>query len=140
MRLVLLVGFCVFAAGCVKRDLEPLPTVTRVQLDRYAPTKDLSESTHVAAIVDFINGERLGWTRPFLVGFGAPAPFVRADLYDDNRYIGEFTVRSGVLPGGHALFEVQYGKIRAYKYVDKAEANQFLDLIGIGRERGGELR
>jgi hypothetical protein len=136
MRLVFLIVFCVVSAGCVKTDLEPLPTVTRVELSdsMYGSTKDLSEAKNVSAIVDFIDGQRLGWTREFLVGSGPPSPFVRANLYDGNRHIGYFAVASGVSPGGHAAFEVQYGKIRAHKRVAKTEANRFLDLIGMGGE------
>ena len=140
MRALPVFAVCLLSVGCVKTDLAPLPTITRVQLDRYAPSKDLSDATNVAAIVSFIDGQRLNWTRPFLVGFGPPAPFVRADLYDGSTYIGEFTVRAGVLRGGRAVFEARYGKIRAYKYVSKSEANRFLDLIGIGADRDGELR
>jgi len=140
MRRTLLAALCFLSVGCVKTDLAPLGTITRVQLDRYAPHKDLSDAANVAAIVAFVDSQRFGWTRPFVVDFGPPAPFVRADLYDGNRQIGEFTVRAGVLPGGRAAFEARYGKISAYKYVSKAEANRFLHLVGIGADRDGELR
>ena len=137
MRLLFLVVLCVFSSGCAKTDLAPLPTITRVDLVcRWAPTKDLSDASNVAAIVNFIDRERLGWTRAFLFGFGAPEPIARVELYDGNRYIGYFAVTGGVLPDSAAAFEVRYGTIHAQKRIDKSEANDFLDIIGLG----GELR
>ncbi len=134
MRLVVVLILCACSASCVKTDLAPLPHVTRVEIShsRYGQrTKDLSEPGNVSAVVQFIDLHRLGWTRPYVFGFGAPAPFIGVDLCDGDNYVGEFTVRSGVLPGGNALFEVRYGKIRAHKRVPKSEANRFLDLIGM---------
>jgi hypothetical protein len=137
MRAVFLISFCAFAAGCVKTDFQLLPRITRVTItaNRFL-AKDFSYRTNVAAIVEFINRQRFGWTRPFVFGFGAPDPFVRAQLYDGDTLVGEFTIRSGVLPGGHALFELRCGNNRGYKRVEKSEANRFLDVTGIG----GELR
>jgi hypothetical protein len=96
----------------------------------------LSDPATITAIVDFINGERLGWTRPIGFGFGTPVEAADINLYDESGWIGRFSVRSGVLPGGHALFEVRTRNMRAYKQVEKSEANRFLDVIGVG----GELR
>jgi len=120
--------------GCVKTDLQPFPTVTRIEVHHSTSNPTLTDPTVIAAIVDFINGERLGWTRPLLFGPEAPVPAADINLYDDSGWIGKVSVRSSVLPGGHALFEVRSRNIRAYKRVEKSEANRFLDVIGVGGE------
>ena len=134
MRFVFLAGVCAVSTGCAKMDLAPLPSVTRVDIVHGRFTKDLSDPSSIAAIVKFVDDERLGWTRAFLFGFGAPQPFARVDLYDGGKYIGYFAIVSGVLPGGHAAFEVRYGNIHAQKRIAKSEANQFLDIIGLSGE------
>jgi hypothetical protein len=141
MRAVLLVGFCLFLTGCMKKtDLDPLPPVTRVDVLQHASHDDLFpphiESGKVPPIATFIDGQRFDWTRAFGVGFGMPSPIYYAHLYEGDRYLGYFAVGAAALPGSSALFEVRYGKIYARKRVTRSEANRFLDLIGVG----GELR
>jgi len=124
------------SASCVKTDLQPFPTATRIEVHHVTWNPTFSDAATTAAIVDFINEERLGWTRPIGFGYGSPVEVVRIDMYDSSGWIGKFGVRSSVLPGGHALFEVRNRDMRAYKRVTKSEANRFLDLVGLG----GELR
>jgi hypothetical protein len=118
----------------VKTDVEQFPTVTRIEVHQQTSNPTLSDPKVTSAITDFINSERLGWTRPFLFEFGTPVEAANINLYDESGWIGRFSVRSSVLPGGHALFEVRNRKMYAYKRVEKSEANRFLDVIGVGGE------
>ena len=134
MRRTFLVLLVMLAVGCVKTDLQPFPRVTRIEVHQSTSNPTLSDPKVTAAVTDFINGERLGWTRPLLFGPGSPVEAANINLYDESGWLGRFSVRSSVLPGGHALFEVRNRNMRAYKRVTKSEANQFLDLIGVGGE------
>jgi len=136
MPCAFLVLLGILAAGCVKTDLQPFPRVTRIELHHTTSNPTLTDPTTTAAVVDFINAQRFGWTRPIGFGFGTPVEAVNINLYDESGWLGRFSVRSSVLPGGHALFEVRNRDVHAYKRVEKSEANRFLDVIGVG----GELR
>jgi hypothetical protein len=72
--------------------------------------------------------------RAYGVGFGPPSPAYYAHLYDGDKYVGYFAVGAGVLPGSAAFFQVRYGDVFAQKRVTAAEANRFLNLIGVGGE------
>jgi hypothetical protein len=120
--------------GCVKTDLQPFPTVTRIEVHQQSSNPTLSDPKVIAPVMDFINGERHGWTRPLLFRGGTPVEAAHINLFDESGWIGRFSVRSGVLPGGHALFEVRNRNMYAYKRVMKSEANRFLDAIGVGGE------
>jgi hypothetical protein len=134
MRLVLMLVLCACSAGCVKTDLQPFPKATRIEVHHSTSNPTLSDPNVTAAVTDFINSQRWGWTRPLLFGPGTPVEAANISLYDESGWLGKFSVRSSVLPGGHALFEVQRRNMRAYKRVEKSEANRFLDLIGVGGE------
>ena len=136
MRRALFLFAAMLLAGCVKTDLQPFPMVTRIDVHQGTSNPTLSDPDVTAAIVDFINSERVGWTRPLVFGPGTPVEAANIHLYDESGWIGRFSVRSGVLPGGHALFQVRTRNMRAHKRVEKVKANQFLDVIGVG----GELR
>ncbi len=142
MRVALLVALGLCSTGCTsKTDLDPLPTVTRVDVFRSAEAYRLFpppplEIEKLPALTTFIDGQRHDWKRAFVAGFGPPSPVYYAHLHGGDRYLGYFAVGASVLPGSSVLFEVRYGKIYARKRVTRAQANQFLDLIGIG----GELR
>ncbi len=129
-------------------DIDPLPPFTRIALGgsdperasaplKYDPVSGTwSDDFEVdlAALQAFIDGRRRGWTRAIAVGFGPPAPAWYAHLYAGDRYLGYFAVGAGVLPGSAAFFQVQLGDLFAQKRVTAAEANRFLDLIGVGGE------
>ncbi len=153
MRVKLLTALCVILSGCMKSaDVDPLPPVTRIALgsSELAESSFAPESAHLydpasgtrsdypkvnlAAVQAFIDGHRRGWTRAIAVGFGPPSPAWYAHLYDGDRYLGYFAVGSGALPGSAAFFRVRYGEVFAQKRVTAAEANRFLDLIGVGGE------
>ena len=103
MRRTFLVLLVMLAVGCVKTDLQPFPRITRIEVHHSTSNPTLSDPAVTTAVVDFINGQRLGWTRPFLFGPGTPVPAADINLYDDTGWIGKFSLRSSVLPGGHAL-------------------------------------
>jgi len=134
---MLLVALCVISTGCMKSvDIEPWPPVTRITLGR-SELDDRSFSpghltVNIPKLRAFIDGHRHGWTRAIAVGFGPPSPAWYAHLYNGDRYLGYFSVGAGVLPGSAAFFRVQYGDVFAQKRVTAAEANRFLDLIGVG--------
>jgi hypothetical protein len=134
MRRTFLAVLLLFYAGCKRTDLQPFPTLTRIEVHHSTSNPTLSDPAVTAAVVDFLNSERLGWTRPFGPGPGGPVEAVYVNLYNDSGWIGDFSVRSSVLPGGHALFEIRNRDMRAYKRVEKSEANRFLDVIGVGGE------
>jgi len=129
-------------------DIGPLPPFTRITLGgsdpegAFAPLKydpvsrtwSKDFKVDLAALQAFIDGHRRGWTRAIAVGFGPPAPAWYAHLYAGDRYLGYFAVGAGALPGSAAFFQVQLGDFFAQKRVTAAEANRFLDLIGIGGE------
>jgi hypothetical protein len=138
MRTLLLLGSCFIMSGCMKAtDLQRLPPFTRVVAIpyetgvSYAPSLD---GEKLPALVTFLDSLRSGWTRAYGVGFGPPSPAYYAHLYDGDKYVGYFAVGSGVLPGSAAFFQVRYGDVFAQKRVTAAEANRFLDLIGVGGE------
>jgi hypothetical protein len=138
MRTALLFVFCVLLTGCMKRTaLDPLPHITRVVVLQHEhpgwvpPAAGVEE---VAAIAAFMDSLRSGWTRAYGVGFGPPSPAYYAHLYDGDRYVGYFAVGAGVLPGSAAFFQVRYGHVFAQKRVTTAEANRFLNLIGVRGE------
>jgi len=138
MRTVLLFVFCVVLTGCMKRTgLGPLPHITRVVVLSYEHPgwvpADAGEK-YADALVAFMNSRRSDWTRAYGVGFGAPRPAYYAHLYDGTKYVGYVAVGAGALPGSAAFFQVRYGHVFAQKRVTAAEANRFLDLIGVGGE------
>lgn len=131
---------CMLLVGCMKRtDLAPMPHITRfIVLPKdyeypYSIPSDIGQKD-VGALVAFMDSVHSGWTRAYGVGFGPPSPAYYAHLYDGGRYVGYFAVGAGVLPGSAAYFQVRYGDVFAQKRVTKAEANRFLDLIGVGGE------
>ena len=150
---MLLMGLCVISSGCMKSaDIDPLPPVTRITLGSselpersFAPenarvydpasgTRSDYPKVNLAALQALIDGHRRGWTRAIAVGFGPPSPAWYAHLYDGDSYLGYFAVGAGALPGSAAFFRVRYGEVSAQKRVTAAEANRFLDLIGVGGE------
>jgi len=137
----LLLGFCLVLTACMKRtDVDPWPPFTRVEVsqsdspDQFFPPDAGRE--RALALKTFMEGQRIGWTRAFAVGFGPPSPVYYAHLHEGGKYVGYFAVGAGVLPGGAAFFQALCGDMFAQKRVTKSEANQFLDAIGVG----GELR
>ena len=121
-------------------DIEPWPRVTRITLggsevaDRSFSPENFHLTVDIPKLRAFIDGHRDGWTRAIAVGFGPPSPAWYAHLYDGDRYVGYFAVGAGALHGSAAFFRVQYGEVFAQKRVTAAEANRFLDLIGVGGE------
>jgi hypothetical protein len=138
MRAARLCVFCALLTCCMKRTtLDPLPHITRVVVDGYENPGWIPPDAgdkKVAPLIAYMNGLRSGWTRAYGVGFGPPSPAYYAHLFDGDRYVGYFAVGAGVLPGSAAFFQVQYGDVFAQKRVTKAEANRFLDLVGVGGE------
>jgi hypothetical protein len=119
-------------------DIEPWPPVTRITLgdselaDRSFSPENGHLTVNIPKLRAFIDGHRHGWTRAIAVGFGPPSPAWYAHLYDGDRYLGYFAVGAGALHGSAAIFRVRYGEVFAQKRVTAAEANQFLDFIGVG--------
>ena len=141
MRAMLFVAMCVISTGCMKSvDIEPWPPVTQITLGRSELTHHsfLPENGHLTVDLPklraFIDGHRHGWTRAIAVGFGPPSPAWYAHLYEGDKYLGYFAVGAGALPGSAGFFRVQYAEVFAQKRVTAAEANRFLDLIGVGGE------
>jgi hypothetical protein len=139
MRAIVLVALCVILTGCMKSaDIAPLPPVTRITLgsSELAENSFSPENGHLTVNVPrlraFIDGHSQGWTRAIAVGFGPPSPAWYAHLYDGDRYLGYFAVGGGALHGSAAFFRVRYGEFFAQKRVTAAEANRFLDLVGVG--------
>jgi hypothetical protein len=126
----------------VKTDLDPLAAVTRVYAcdfedlpSRLFPPPPMDD-VQARALVAFIDRQRFNWTRTIGVEAGPPSPVYYAHLYAGDTYIGYFAVGAAALPGSSAFFRVRYAKLFAQKRVSRSDANQFLDLIGVG----GELR
>ena len=140
MRALLLVTVCLFCTACMRKtDLAALPHITRVAVSPYEHPGWVPQNAggkDVGGLVAFMKSVHFGWTRAYGVGFGPPSPAYYAHLYDGDRYVGYFAVGAGALPGSAAFFQVRYGDVFAQKRVMTAEANRFLDLIGVG----GELR
>jgi hypothetical protein len=140
MRVLVFIAFSLLVSGCMKKtDLDSLPPVTRVAILQHeyigeGPHPPYLEVEKIPTLVSFIDAQRHDWTRAYAVGFGQPNPVYYATLFDGDRYVGYFAVGAAVSPGSPALFEVRDGKIYARKRVTKAEANRFLDLIGVGGE------
>jgi hypothetical protein len=136
MRLATILGVFLILTGCMKKtDLAPPTTVTRVAI-LYHPSWGNApwhlEREKVPAVATFIAEQRSDWTRAFAVGFGTPSPFCEAQLYDGGKYLGSFSLGASALPGSAAFFEVHYGDVYARKRITRAEANRFLDLVGLG--------
>lgn len=136
---MLLVALCVISTGCMKSvDIEPWPAVTRITLghselvDRSFSPENGHLTANIPSLRAFIDEHRRGWTRAIAVGFGPPSPAWYAHLYDGDKYLGYFAVGAGALHGSAAFFRVRYGDVFAQKRVTAAEANRFLDLIGVG--------
>ena len=141
MRALVLVAVLLASAGCMKKeDSISLPSFTRVEVSRSnAPDSIFPADAgreEAPAVRAFTDTQRSGWTRAIGVGFGPPSPAYYAHLHDGDRYVGYFAVGAGVLPGTAAFFQVHFSGMYAQKRITRAEANQFLDVIGVG----GELR
>jgi hypothetical protein len=115
--------------GCAQeeRAFPQLGQVTRIRVVDNMSRElrpEITDRQKIDQIADFVDARRSGWTKPW---YGIPVPSVCADFYDGSIFKGHFGA-------GIDFFETNRNSFWS-KGATSSEIHQFLDMVGVPREK-----
>jgi hypothetical protein len=129
LRLIIYLSAFLLLMGCAddERQFPKLGQVTRIRVVEnmdHDIGPEITDGQKIEQIVEFVDSRRSGWTKPW---YGVPVPSVCADFYDGSIFKGHFGA-------GINFFETNRSSFWS-KNTTPSEIQQFLDMVGVPREK-----